>query len=799
MVKKTANLHKVTKFLTKSLLDEDVDIALVFEDLLNLLVESNYAEHVTLINKEKNKLYQSENLEDIKLNYDSADLEELGIENWGKLYFKLGQGSEALDWEDFANNLALFIHSIELKVKSQLISGLTSEIRKTLKPDIALEKIYKNLEDFAQIVDFAFYKRLVNSEDFGESVFKGYSLYFHNGQMFNSHKSNNDADIPLGQILQQDEVRALKRSETGNYTEIFSSKVRGREWGIMVVKRKTPWSEDLHRTFELFAEQMATVFNQHELHAESLTLAQREFLLNQITTKIRESLVVDNIIDTAVQEIAQVMAVESCGLLILNRKIRGSLGHRTWSVNEDYDTKMVEALYNSIKTELEPNWLHPSIPLNNLEVSEDPEHKRLQNLGVKSFMTCGLFSDGTKELVGILAISFFSQSRSWTHDEQLLLEGACKQLEIALTQASIYQEAQQTKRQMALLHKLSNDIRDSLDISIVLGQIAKGIGEVLGLSRCFVRRFTDDHLILKTEEEYCANDYDKTSDLIFGFEREWIKSLSEKNDPTKSLEILNIPSVEAKFQETNPELVKIAKIIGLKSYLAVPLVARGKVLGTINVHQCDRERSFLAEEIEFIFRVGSEAAIALEHAALFETINRFNKTDPDTGLYNKRYFRELAIREIAKAKKQGRDISFMLVDVDHLKAINDDHEHGGHEAGDEAIQIVAKVLANTVRQTPVDEINKRIADVVGRFGGDEFMVLLPNTSVEEAILAAKRVEANLVKAKHSTWSKPLTCSIGIAGTPHDPYDYETFKTLADNALYLSKDKGRDAISSTLEL
>lgn len=797
MVKKTADLHKVTKFLTKSLLEEDIDLAVALEDLLDILVDSNYAEHVTLINKEKNKVFQSKNLEDLELELDSDELQEMEVDNWGKLYLKLGKGSADIDWEDFANNLALFIHSVELKVKSQLISGLTSEIRKTLKPDIALEKIYKNLEDFAQIEDFSFYKRLVNSEDFGENVFKGYSLYFHNGDMFNSTKQN--SEITLGKILQQDEIRALKSSESGNYTEIFSSKVRGREWGIMVVKRKTPWSDDIYRTFELFAEQMATVFNQHELHAESLTLAQREFLLNQITTKIRESLAVDNIIDTAVQEIAQVMGVESCGLLILNRKIRGSLGHRTWSVNDDYDKKMVEALYNSLKTDLEPNWLNPSIPVNNLEISEDPEHKRLQNLGVKSFMTCGLFSDGTKELVGVLAISFFSQSRAWTHDEQLLLEGACKQLEIALTQASIYQEAQQTKRQMALLHKLSNDIRDSLDISIVLGQIAKGIGEVLGLSRCFVRRFTDDHLILKTEEEYCSKNYDKTSDLIFGFEREWIKSLSEKNDPTKSLEILNIPSIEAKFHETNPELVKIAKIIGLKSYLAVPLVARGKVLGTINVHQCDRERSFLAEEIEFIFRVGSEAAIALEHAALFETINRFNKTDPDTGLYNKRYFRELALSEIAKAKKQGRDISFMLVDVDHLKAINDDHEHGGHEAGDEAIQIVAKVLANTVRQTPVDEINKRIADVVGRFGGDEFMVLLPNTSVDEAIMAANRIAANLAKVKHSTWPKQLTCSIGIAGTPHDPYDYETFKTLADNALYLSKDKGRDAISSTLEL
>ena len=233
--------------------------------------------------------------------------------------------------------------------------------------------------------------------------------------------------------------------------------------------------------------------------------------------------------------------------------------------------------------------------------------------------------------------------------------------------------------------------------------------------------------------------------------------------------------------------------------MAIPLIARGKILGTINVHQCDRERYFLPEEIEFMFRVGSEAAIAIEHAALFEKINAFNKTDPDTGLYNKRYFREIAAKEIALSKEEGKDISFLMVDVDYLKDINDDRTFGGHEAGDEAIQILAKVLTNTVRQTPVDEVQKRIADVVGRFGGDEFMVLLPNTNIDNAIKVAERISKNLKKTKHSTWPKPLSCSIGVAGTPKDPYDYEDLKILADKALYISKYKGRNTISSTLEL
>ncbi len=676
---------------------------------------------------------------------------------------------------------------------TRLINSLTSDIRRTLRPDLALEKMYQTLRDYAELDGFYFFRRLINIDNH-ENVFKGYSLYF---------KSQELSDINEEKIFELNEIKDLGFIDPELETQIFQSKIRGREWGLLVACKREPWTPELIETFELFSEQMATVFNQHELHSESLTMAQREFLLNQITTKIRESLVVDSIIETAVAEIGQVMGVESCGIVILNRKIRGSIGHRTWSVEDSFSNKMTEAIYSTLKTELQPSPTEPSIQVSK-RFKENEEAATgawadLSELGLRSYMCSGLFRDNSKELIGILAIGFFNQVRHWTHDEQLLLEGVARQLEIALVQASIYQEAQQTKRQMALLHKLSSDIRDSLDISIVLGQIARGIGEVLGLNRCFVRRFSNDSKVIRTEEEYCSNGFHPSADMMFNFEREWMNKLANSSSSIKSTEVLNISSVVTKLREESPELLKIAQAIQLKSYLSIPLVARDRVLGSIIVHQCDRERNFLPEEIEFMFRVGSEAAIAIEHAELFETINRFNKTDPDTGLYNKRYFREIAQQEILKAQKIGNPISFMLVDVDYLKEINDDPKCGGHEAGDEAIQILATVLTNTVRQTPVDEVSKRVSDVVGRFGGDEFMVLLPNTPIDGAMTVAKRIAEHLARAKHSTWPRALTCSIGVSSAPNDPYDYEQLKTLADKALYLSKHKGRNDISSTLEL
>ncbi len=786
MIKKSTNENEILEYLHSSLDETDFSFNLVLENLLDKLVKNRYCSSAMIQDQYSSKQFTSNNYK------KEAEFTEFAIGNWGILYLENYSKKKEAEIKTLVSNLSFFIQAADLKEKADLSNKLSSEIRKSLKPELALEKIYKSFKEICAIKDMYFFKKFIHlSDDEDEEISRGYHLYFHNNQKIDLELSS--------QVIDADRIKSFDLIEELEFAEIFVTRVRAREWGLMLVNKTSPWTNNDREYFSFFSEQMATVFNQHELHSESLTMAQREFLLNQITTKIRESLVVDKIIETAVQEIAQVMGVESCGILILNKRIRASVGHKVWSTKPEQDSQMIEALYACLQTDLVPSWMQTTKSISDLELENDRDSNRINKLGIKSIIVSGMFNEKQDELVGIVVLSFFDQIRFWSNDEKQLLEGACKQLEIALLQAAVYQEAQQTRREMALLHKLSCDIRDSLDTSIVLGQIARGIGEVLGLNRCFVRIFSKHNSILKTEQEYCSPGFEPTADMIFGFERDWISQLSSNASNASSNEVLNITSIENKFQEEYPELIKIAEAIKLKSYLAIPLLARGKVLGTINVHQCDRERNFQQEEIEFIMRVGAEAAIAIEHASLFETINRFNKTDPDTGLYNKRYFRTLAIQEIEKCKVAKQNISFMLIDADHLKSINDNPEFGGHDAGDEAIQILAQVLSKTVRQTPIDEIHRRVADVVGRFGGDEFMILLPNTHIDDAIRVAHRIASNLAKAKHSSWPYPITCSIGIAGTPNDPYDYEQFKTLADKALYLSKDKGRNSISSTLDL
>ncbi len=713
-----------------------------------------------------------------------GELRVWDLQHWGKLYVKFpakySQRAILEEMSEMMLFLAVFMYTIEIKERGKLISGLTSDLRKTLRPDLALEKISKAMNKFLGTDQLHFFRK-VSDEAKGNK----YELYY--------PQTNSDNGVP--KLWSYEQIQNFDYTPKNYKAEIFESRVRDKVWGLMVLAKPSKWTNLHSGLVRPFAEQIATVFNQNELHNESLSMAQREFLLNQVTTTIRDSLDVDQIIKIASQEIAQVMGVDACGIIILNKRMRGEEQQSSWSPHEDMTEKMNVLLQESIGTVYAPNLDMQSINIGDFSSEKADIAKFFSNqLGLKSYLACGLYREAGKELIGVISIALYSQTRKFTQGEQQLLESIAKQVEMALMQAAIYQESQQTKRQMALMYKLSSDIRDSLDISVVLGQIASNLGEVIGLSRCFVRRLSIDNKVLKTEQEYTANGVSPSADIMFGFERAWIEKLAKQNSLTSLNEYISIPNVKTLLRKENSSLARIAESIGLKSYLAIPLIARGRVLGTINIHQCDRERNFLEEEIEFITRVGSEAAIAIEHAELFETIDKLNKMDPDTGLYNRRYFRIIAEREITKAATENKDISFIMLDLDHLKDINDSL---GHDAGDEAIMQVAKVLENTLRQTPVDELRSRISDVVGRYGGDEFMVLLPNTNLSNAIRAAERITANLKKV--TSLSKELTCSIGVAGTPSDVHDYEVMKRNADRALYLSKAKGRNAISSSLEL
>lgn len=180
-----------------------------------------------------------------------------------------------------------------------------------------------------------------------------------------------------------------------------------------------------------------------------------------------------------------------------------------------------------------------------------------------------------------------------------------------------------------------------------------------------------------------------------------------------------------------------------------------------------------------VLRALRRSAVKREHERLLEESKRLAVIDPLTGLYNRRKVNQALSNEVERARRYGRPLSLIMLDIDGLKAINDEL---GHPVGDEAIQTVAKIIKNRVRGT----------DLPGRIGGDEFVILAPELEPESAAKLAEDIVE--MTAERSVQERRLGVSVGVAGWRNG---FKTPKSLvqsADKALYRAKRSGGRRVS-----
>ncbi len=181
------------------------------------------------------------------------------------------------------------------------------------------------------------------------------------------------------------------------------------------------------------------------------------------------------------------------------------------------------------------------------------------------------------------------------------------------------------------------------------------------------------------------------------------------------------------------------------------------------------------------------ALFALRHLyvsnSLLAQLKQQANTDPLTGLFNRRYFFARVRNELKRYDRYGDRFSIILIDADHFKQVNDTHGHG---AGDATLQAIANASLHTVRET----------DLVGRFGGEEFIVLLPHTDVAAAVTVAERIRRAMhTVAMQSEGAVPVTLSLGVAEVGPRAATFDALLKAADTALYAAKEAGRDRVAA----
>jgi diguanylate cyclase (GGDEF)-like protein len=214
--------------------------------------------------------------------------------------------------------------------------------------------------------------------------------------------------------------------------------------------------------------------------------------------------------------------------------------------------------------------------------------------------------------------------------------------------------------------------------------------------------------------------------------------------------------------------------------LEIPMIARGEIMGLFQLFATgDNAEDKLEGVTSLATALADGMSLALANMALREKLKNQALRDPLTGLYNRRYMEDCLQRFVRLADRENREVSVVMVDLDHFKRLNDQH---GHAFGDTVLRDTAVTLLGGLRET----------DVVCRYGGEELVVILPDCSLERAADKAEVLRTRIA-ALTETHGAPISASFGVAALPYTSSSVTELLAAADAALYKAKQQGRDRV------
>ncbi len=373
-------------------------------------------------------------------------------------------------------------------------------------------------------------------------------------------------------------------------------------------------------------------------------------------------------------------------------------------------------------------------------------------------------------VVGVMNIAY-TKPRAFSASELRVLELLGSHAAIAIDNARLFDETRHRAERMAVLNEIGQALTATLKLEELYRVIYQQVSRVLSVDTFFIALYDESQ-----------------SEIHFPFllddERE-LPSVTRPLDlgPTSQVIRTRAPLL---LNRTS-DLARVGGAhfgnVGKPSCAAlyVPMVAGARVVGVIST-QSYREDTYQPEDVRVLEMIGAQAAIALENAHLYEQVQQLAITDELTGLFNRRGLFQLGQREVERALRFKRPLTAIMLDIDHFKNVNDSH---GHPAGDR----VLRALTECCRE------NVRTIDIVGRYGGEEFVLLLPETDLADAIPVAERLRVSAASASVSFGREHLqfTISLGVAELTSEIPNLAALIERADQAQYLAKQSGRNRV------
>jgi diguanylate cyclase (GGDEF)-like protein len=378
-----------------------------------------------------------------------------------------------------------------------------------------------------------------------------------------------------------------------------------------------------------------------------------------------------------------------------------------------------------------------------------------------------------------------------------------------------------TSERFTVTAEIAAAITSSLVLDEVLASVARRSAESLDLWECDIYEYRSQEGVTVGQAMWAREPHPGDADWVDSRETlvgqpTFRRVLTERHTIANHVDDPDLPPADRARMEW----------WGEKSCLLVPMIFKGEVIGCLELIEKRRPHHFTAEEVELAETLASLAAIAIQNARLYGSVERLAITDGLTGLYNHRHFYDRLAQEVARAQRYDLPLSLLMIDIDDFKRFND---RAGHPAGDALLRDVAGLLVAQTRQQ---------VDLVARYGGEEFAVILPSTGAQGASRAGERLcdsvrSSGIELALGGRQARPepagtlvaagsegacgvgerirqsvadetfgldepppvVTVSVGVATLPDHATTVDTLVEQADRGLYLAKSRGKNRVEA----
>jgi diguanylate cyclase (GGDEF)-like protein len=418
-----------------------------------------------------------------------------------------------------------------------------------------------------------------------------------------------------------------------------------------------------------------------------------------------------------------------------------------------------------------------------LPLASEPITELSNGMPEKGFFRCALLVPlrVKDRMIGTLSLLRSHPNLSFSDEDKLFFQELADRAALSIENARLYLAEAERVRELDALHTAAGELLSTIDLKTLLSRILDIAQDAIPASdRGLLHLSVPDTGELSSLMASTALD-PRIKKLHFSISNPVIIQRVRNHLP------LLIQDTSSQAKSLPFELP--VDLGSFRSAVIAPLILEDQFLGLLSL-TTERPAAFSEADQRLLISFAHTTTAALQNAMLHAEVQKLAMTDSLTEVLNRRGFSEFGRREIERAMRFGRSLSAILVDIDHFKNINDTY---GHAVGDQVLRIVSERLRASVREV----------DILGRYGGDEFVILLPETDELTASIAAERIRTRLMEPiainglqLDSSGDSPyltISASLGVADLHKSAQDLPALLSLADAAAYSAKQSGRNRV------